>query len=225
MSDAKWYTPVASIPGMVKEMRETFATQTTKTEEWRREQLTALLKLCTEHGDELLEAIYQDLRKGKNEAALMELNMVKSEIADHLNHLTEWMAPRKPSVALAHAMDGCQIRPEPLGCVLIIGAWNYPVQLTLVPLVGALSAGNCVLLKPSECAENTAAMLGKLIPQYLDGRAVKVVNGAIPEATAVLRERFDKILYTGNGVVRIDTATATARHDTSRCARVRAPTD
>ncbi len=117
---------------MSAELRATFASQITKSAEWRRQQLGRLLALVTEHGDELLEAVYKDLHKNKNETCLMELNMIKSEIGDHINHLDEWMAPQKVSVALINAMDGCQTRAEPLGTVLIIGAWNYPIQLTLV---------------------------------------------------------------------------------------------
>lgn len=205
-------TPLEEIPQMVADMRAHFLTQTTKTEEWRRTQLTRFLALVNEHGDELLEAVYKDLKKNKNETNLMELLLIKNEIADHLNHLSEWMAPQKVSVALVNAMDGCQIRAEPLGTVLIIGAWNYPIQLTLLPLVGAITAGNCALIKPSELSEHTAALIAKLIPQYMDNSAFKVVNGAVAETTAVLREKWDKILYTGNGVVGRIVLEAAAKH-------------
>jgi len=96
--------------------------------------------------------------------------------------------------------------------VLIIGAWNYPIQLTLLPLVGALSAGNCVVLKPSEVSEHTAQVLADLLPKYLDPKAVAVVNGAVPETQEVLAQRFDKILYTGNGMVGRIILQAAAKH-------------
>jgi aldehyde dehydrogenase (NAD+) len=101
---------------------------------------------------------------------------------------------------------------EPLGVVLVIAPWNYPVQLALVPLIGALAGGNCVVLKPSEVAPATSAVLARLIPRYLDPECVAVVEGGVPETTALLAERFDHVFYTGNGTVGRIVMEAAAKH-------------
>jgi aldehyde dehydrogenase (NAD+) len=113
---------------------------------------------------------------------------------------------------LMQKLDKPQIRSQPLGTVLIIGAWNYPIQLVVVGLVGAIAAGNTAILKPSELSENTAQILADLLPQYLDPECVKVVNGAIPESTVLLRLRFDHIMYTGNSQVARIVMRAAAEH-------------
>ncbi|XP_054994473.1 aldehyde dehydrogenase family 3 member A2 isoform X4 [Sorex araneus] len=98
-------------------------------------------------------------------------------------------------------MDEAYVQPEPLGVVLIIGAWNYPIVLTIQPLIGAIAAGNAAIIKPSELSENTAKVLDKLLPQYLDQDLYVVINGGVPETTELLKQRFDHILYTGNTAV------------------------
>jgi len=111
-----------------------------------------------------------------------------------LNNLSSYMSTEKVDAPLLFKLDGCQIRPDPMGMVLIIGAWNYPIQLTLLPLVGAIAAGNAAIVKPSELSEHTAQLLADLFPRYLDPECYKIVNGGIPESTCLLEERFDKIL-------------------------------
>jgi len=105
-----------------------------------------------------------------------------------------------------------RIQREPLGVVLVIAPWNYPFSLAINPLVGAFAAGNTVLIKPSEVASATAALLADLLPRYLDKDAVQVVQGGVPETTALLAQRFDHILYTGNGQVARIVMQAAARH-------------
>jgi len=96
-------------------------------------------------------------------------------------------------------MDSVHIRKDPLGLVLIIGAWNYPTNLLLAPAVGAIAAGNTVILKPSEVSPNTAALITRLLPKYLDARSYRIVNGAATETTVLLEHKFDHIFYTGSG--------------------------
>ena len=115
-------------------------------------------------------------------------------------------------VPLSLAPGRATVVREPLGVVLVIAPWNYPVQLCLAPLVGALAAGNAVVLKPSEVAPATSAVLARLLPQHLDAAAVHVVEGGVPETTALLAERFDHIFYTGNGAVGRIVLEAAARH-------------
>ncbi len=105
-----------------------------------------------------VKAIFDDLHKHSCEAELTEVAMAKNDIADMLDHLDEWSSPRVPDVGLVNKLDGCLIQAQPLGLVGVLGAWNYPIQLTFVPLVGALAAGNSVVLKPSEMAPHTAQL-------------------------------------------------------------------
>ena len=115
--------------------------------------------------------------------------------------LPAWMAPERVKVPLTFKPGSARIVSQPLGVVLVIAPWNYPVQLALAPLVGALAAGNAVVIKPSELAPATSAALADLVPAYLDSRAVAVVEGGADETQALLAERFDHILYTGGGAV------------------------
>ena len=118
----------------------------------------------------------------------------------------------KPSVTLPSMLDDCRIINDPLGVVLIIGAWNYPFQLTLVPLVGAIAAGNAVVIKPSEVSPQSAKAVADAIAEFLDPQCIRVVNGAVAETTLLLEQRFDHILYTGNSNVGKIVMAAAARH-------------
>ena len=123
------------------------------------------------------------------------------EVVDALDHLDKWTTPTPVSKTLITMMDDVYIQHEPFGVALIIGAWNYPVLLAIQPMIGALAAGNCVVLKPSEVSPSTAKFLEEVIPKYFDQECVKVVNGGVPETTELLKERFDYIFYTGNSQV------------------------
>ncbi|MEW2435146.1 aldehyde dehydrogenase family protein [Streptomyces caniferus] len=193
-------------------LRRTFATRRTTTPDWRRDQLTALRSLLTGHSDELLGALAADLGKGPEEAYRTEIGFTLHEIDHALAHLDEWLAPRPAELPDRLLPATAQVVREPLGVVLVIAPWNYPLQLALTPLVGALAAGNCAVVKPSELAPATSAALARLLPRYLDGEAVAVVEGAVPETTALLAERFDHIFYTGNGTVGRIVMAAAARH-------------
>lgn len=135
------------------------------------------------------------------------------EIDHTLDHLDAWLRP-EPAPVPQHLGDDATAwtQYDPLGVVLVIAPWNYPVQLLLTPLLGALAAGNAVVAKPSELAPATSTVLARLLPQYLDTDAVAVVEGAIPETTALLAERFDHIFYTGNGAVGRIVMRAAAEH-------------
>ncbi|ELU17311.1 hypothetical protein CAPTEDRAFT_149199 [Capitella teleta] len=169
--------------------------------EERRKHLMSLWRLMEEQSEEILAALKKDLSKPKFEGVLMEIAFVKNELVCQLDHLDEWTAPQKVGKNLMTMMDGVFIKPEPLGVVLIMSAWNYPIQLTLGPLCGALAAGNTVIIKPSELSANIATLLEKIIPKYFPSNIVTVINGAIPETNALLKERFDYILYTGGSAV------------------------
>ncbi|GFO26822.1 aldehyde dehydrogenase, partial [Plakobranchus ocellatus] len=186
---------------MIKDMRSVFMSGKTKSLEWRVTQLKAIINLIDENTEKICATLYEDLHKHKNESMLLESSICKNEAILFINNLAEWMKPQKAAKALAYMMDNACVQKEPLGVTLIIGAWNYPIQLTLLPLIGAIAAGNCCVIKPSEMAPKTAEFLEEYIPRYLDKECVKIVNGGVPETTALLKERFDLILYTGNSHV------------------------
>lgn len=186
---------------VVARLRATFATDRTKPLAWRTAQLKALRTLLTERGDELAAALHADLGKSRKEAYRTEINFTVREIDHTLEHLAEWLRPQPAPVPDRLSPATAHTVLDPLGVALVIAPWNYPVQLLLAPVVGALAAGNCVVAKPSELAPATSRVVADLLPRYLDGDAVAVVEGAVQETTDLLAQRFDHIFYTGNGQV------------------------
>jgi len=186
---------------LVARLRTTFATGRTRSAEWRKAQLDGLRRMLDEREPELLEALAADLAKAPAEAYMTEVGFVKNDVDHARKHLDDWMRPERVRVPLATKPSRGWIQRDPLGVVLVIAPWNYPIQLTLAPVVGALAAGNCVVIKPSELAPASAAALTRWLPEYLDPDAVAVVQGAAPETQALLAQRFDHIFYTGNGRV------------------------
>jgi aldehyde dehydrogenase (NAD+) len=198
---------------IVARLRATFRTGRTKPLEWRTAQLHRLRDLLTEHGDDLEAALHADLGKSAAEAQRTEIGFTVREIDHTLDHLADWLRPEPAPVPERLGADTTAwTQYDPLGVVLVIAPWNYPLQLLLTPVVGALAAGNAVVVKPSELAPATSAALARLMPEYLDTDAVAVVEGAIPETTALLAERFDHIFYTGNGAVGRVVMRAAAEH-------------
>ena len=193
-------------------LRSYFDSGATKPLEWRLSQLDALEHLLNEREAEILAALHSDLRKPALEAYGSELGTVKSEIRFIRKRLSQWMKPERVPTAMIAMPGRSFVHREPLGVVMIIAPWNYPFQTAIFPLVGALAAGNCVVIKPSEVAPNTSALLAEWVPRYLDRRAVQVVEGGVPETTALLRERWDHIFYTGNGTVGRIVMEAAAKH-------------
>jgi aldehyde dehydrogenase (NAD+) len=203
----------APSPGAaVQRMRDGFDSGRTRPLAWRRAQLRALRRLLVDNRDDLREALYTDLRKSATESDLTEIGILVREIDHTLRHLGRWLRPRRVPVPLVLMPSSARIVREPLGVVTVIAPWNYPVQLLLAPLIGALAAGNTVVLKPSELAVATSTLLARLVPAYLDREAVSVVEGGIPETTELLAQRVDHIFYTGNGAVARIVLQAAALH-------------
>ncbi|MFD6490521.1 aldehyde dehydrogenase family protein [Streptomyces sp. NPDC059944] len=197
----------------VARLRATFRSGRTQPLSWRTGQLGRLRELLTAHGEELATALHEDLGKSSAEAFRTEIDFTVREIDHTLEHLDGWLRPEPAPVPAHLGTDATAwTRYDPLGVVLVIAPWNYPVQLLLTPLLGALAAGNAVVAKPSELAPATSAALARLLPRYLDTDAVAVVEGAVPETTALLAERFDQIFYTGNGTVGRIVMRAAAEH-------------
>ncbi|MFD4563849.1 aldehyde dehydrogenase family protein [Streptomyces sp. NPDC058467] len=198
---------------VVSRLRATFRSGRTKPVEWRTRQLRRLREMLTEHGEDLAAALHADLGKSSTEAFRTEIDFTVREIDHTLEHLDGWLRPESAPVP-AHLGDDASAwtQYDPLGVVLVIAPWNYPLQLLLTPLLGALAAGNAVVAKPSELAPATSDVVARLLPRYLDTEAVAVVEGGIPETTALLAERFDHIFYTGNGTVGRIVMRAAAEH-------------
>eukprot|EP00002_Diphylleia_rotans_P000821 TRINITY_DN10435_c0_g2_i2.p1 TRINITY_DN10435_c0_g2~~TRINITY_DN10435_c0_g2_i2.p1 ORF type:complete len:230 (-),score=50.76 TRINITY_DN10435_c0_g2_i2:210-899(-) len=206
------FTPLEQIPEIVRSLRRVFSEDIPASYEWRRRQLVGIYKLVTENEARIAEALQKDLCKPKFETVLSECGVIQVETVHAFDSLKEWMKPQMPSVPIQYIADTCMIQRQPYGVVLIISPWNYPVQLLLGPLIGAVAAGNTVVLKPSELAPYTANLLTELIPKYLDGNCVKVVNGSVDETQALLKERFDYIFYTGGPRVARNIMAAAAQH-------------
>ncbi|ULR48515.1 aldehyde dehydrogenase family protein [Streptomyces deccanensis] len=196
----------------VARLRATFHTGRTKPVAWRKQQLRALRRLLTEHEEVFAEALHTDLGKSATESHMMEIGFLVREIDHTLRHLDRWLRPARVSVPLPLMPSRAWTVREPLGVVLVISPWNYPVNLALAPVIGALAAGNAVILKPSEVAPATSAVLAYWLPRVLDPQAVAVVEGGVEETTALLHQRFDHIFYTGNGTVGRIVMAAAARH-------------
>ncbi len=179
---------------------------------WRREQLGKLAEFIKTEEGAIEAALREDLGRHPFETYAAEVWPLLLEIDDAKKHLKAWAAPRRVPTPLALQPASASVRPEPLGVVLIIAPWNLPLNLTLAPLVGAIAAGNCAVLKPSELAPATSKLLAEKLPLYLDPECFPVVEGEIPETTALLEQRFDHILYTGGGRVARVVLTAAAKH-------------
>ena len=201
-----------SIAHTFERLQQTFQLGKTRTYAWRKAQLDALQRLLTENEKSLCEALAEDLGKSQTEAWTTEVGFLLSDIKHTKKHLKQWMKPSRVSTPIVAQPGRSFIQPEPLGTVLIMGAWNYPIQLTLAPYVAALAAGNCAILKPSELSPASSALMATLIPRYLDGDAISVVEGGKDEATALLELPFDHIFYTGGDRVGKIVMQAAAKH-------------
>ncbi|KAJ8656990.1 hypothetical protein O0I10_007324 [Lichtheimia ornata] len=206
------YTAISDIPNTIKELRYQFDSGLTKDIQFRKDQLQSLARFIDENLVGLQDALRQDLRKHEVESSAGEIIPIRNECEYMLKHLDRLVKPDYPAKHFKmFATDTTYVRKEPKGVVLVIGAWNYPVRLLLLPVVGAIAAGNCVVLKPSEVAEHTANFITTRLPDYLDKRAYTIINGAVQETTALLEQKFDHIFYTGNGAVGRIVMTAAAK--------------
>ncbi|KAJ7965537.1 Aldehyde dehydrogenase [Quillaja saponaria] len=197
---------------LVKELRGTFASGRTRSYEWRISQLKALLKLADDNEQQVADALNSDLSKPQLESIVYEIALLKNSCKAALKELKHWMTPEKAKTSITTFPSSAEIVPEPLGVVLVISAWNYPFLLSLDPIIGAIAAGNAVVLKPSEIAPATSSLLAKLVGEYMDGSFIRVVEGAVAETSALLEQKWDKIFYTGNGRVGRIVMAAAAKH-------------
>ncbi|KAF6333457.1 hypothetical protein mRhiFer1_008206 [Rhinolophus ferrumequinum] len=167
----------------LQRLREAFRSGRTRPAEFRAAQLKGLGRFLQDHKKLLQEALAQDLHKSVTESEISEISLTQGEVNLALRNLRTWMKDEKVTKNLATQLDSAFIRKEPFGLALIISPWNYPVNLSLVPLVGALAAGNCVVLKPSEISKNTEQVLAEVLPQYLDQSAITRFYGDDPRSS------------------------------------------
>lgn len=198
--------------GTVTHLRVAFSAGVTRPLPWRREQLRRLEALIEENARELSSALHEDLGKCSSESWITDLGLTLSSVRSMRKKLVRWTSPERAGSPIALAPAQSFVVREPLGVVLIIAPWNYPVQLTLMPLAAAIAAGNCAIVKPSEISAHTSRVLARLIPLYLDSKCVAVVEGGAVETTALLHEQFDHIFYTGSAAIGRIVMEAAARH-------------
>ncbi|HTE12764.1 MAG TPA: aldehyde dehydrogenase [Chitinophagaceae bacterium] len=180
--------------------RNYFNSGVTRSYESRKAQLQKLKQVILANEDAINQALYQDLKKSPEEAYASELGLLLAEINVTLKNLRQWMQPVNAGTDLVNLPSSSKIYRDPLGVVLIISPWNYPLQLLLIPLVGAIAGGNCAIIKPSELAPATATIIEKIITEVFPPEFVKVVQGdgarVIPEMMNAFR--FDHVFYTGS---------------------------
>ena len=205
-------SPAPDVAAIVRSLRAAFDSGLTRDLAWRQGQLVALERMMVENEAEIAEALKADLGKPFGEACTAEIDFTRKEAAHARRHLRRWSRPQRAGTPLSIQPGKSAVEATPYGVALIIGAWNYPFQLVLGPLVGAIAAGNCAIIKPSEMAARSSALLRRLAERYLDPRAFAVVEGDAEVSTDLLNQRFDLIFYTGGERVGRIVMAAAARH-------------
>eukprot|EP00708_Paratrimastix_pyriformis_P002413 GAFH01001159.1.p1 GENE.GAFH01001159.1~~GAFH01001159.1.p1 ORF type:complete len:480 (+),score=194.88 GAFH01001159.1:337-1776(+) len=194
------YIRLERIPQIMDSLRQAFQSGITRPLEWRLGQLRQMKQMMDENMDKWNRALMADLHKSAPNAFLQEIGLILTDLKEAIASVKSWMSPTTVAtpVAQVKGITTSRVHTEPLGLVLIISPWNYPLSLALQPLVGAIAAGNCAVLKPSELSPNCSSLLADLVPRYLDARCVAVAEGAVPETTALLEQRWDHIFFTGS---------------------------
>src|SRR5690606_6305039 len=175
-----------------------FTTHKTKNVDYRIQQLEKLKNVLQEHEEMLFDAIHQDFGKSRFDTFTTEISFVLNDIDYFLKNLKRLSKPRKEATNLANIPGRSRIYFEPLGNILVIGAWNYPYQLSLSPMVAAVATGNTCVIKPSEVAEHTMVAIAKIINENFDPELLYVAQGGVEETTEILQLKFDKIFFTGS---------------------------
>ncbi|HNL08812.1 MAG TPA: aldehyde dehydrogenase family protein, partial [Chitinophagales bacterium] len=201
-----------AISDAIQQQRAFFATNQTKNIDFRIAQLQKLRKAIEEHEPEIFEALQQDLGKHYMESFGTEVGLVYAELDHCITNLRQWAKDKKVSTPMFHFKAESFVQYEPYGIVLIIGPWNYPFQLSLLPLVGAIAAGNCAILKPSELASHTAAVTRRIIEKVFTPKFVTLFEGGPDVAQALLKNKFDYIFFTGSTSVGKIVYKAAAEH-------------
>ncbi|MFU8690606.1 aldehyde dehydrogenase [Rossellomorea sp. FS2] len=197
---------------LLTKQRTYFRTGETKSVAFRINTLNTLKSLVQKHEQDILDAVKQDLNKSELEAKRAEVGLVIGEIDFMVENLEEWAATKEVPTPASHEGAKSFIQPEPYGSALVIAPWNYPFQLAVTPLVGAIAGGNTAVLKPSELTPKTSALLSTLINDNFPEEYLHVVEGEVETSTALLKEDFDYIFFTGSTGVGKIVAEAAAKH-------------
>ncbi|MCO5269722.1 MAG: aldehyde dehydrogenase family protein [Brumimicrobium sp.] len=192
--------------------KQTFLSGVTKEIDFRKKQLLKLKNILLTHEDQLCKAVYQDFNKSKYDVITTEIGLLQHDIRDALSHIQSWSKKKRVKTNLLNLPARSYIYPEPYGQSLIIGAWNYPLLLSLAPCIAAIAAGNTVVLKPSEIAQHTSNVLAKLINQHFDKAFFHVIEGDAEIVTSLLEFKWDKIFFTGSTQVGKIVYQAAAKH-------------
>ncbi|HFJ9450366.1 aldehyde dehydrogenase [Bacillus tropicus] len=187
-----------NISSIVNKQKEYFHNGHTRSVEVRKNNLKKLYKGIQRFEQEIFQALKLDLNKSGHESFTTEVGYVLKEISFQLKHISSWSKPKRVRTALTHFGSKGKVVPEPYGVTLIIAPWNYPFQLAIAPLVGALAAGNTIVLKPSELTPNVSKVLTRMLEELFQEELVAVVEGGVEESTALLKEPFDYIFFTGS---------------------------
>ncbi len=193
---------INSVPE-IQNLRAFYNSGATHSYDFRKKQLEIFLEAITKYDSEINAALFSDLKKSKEETWATETGLLTGEIKNAIRNLGKWMKPKKVSTGLVTFPSSAKIYHDPLGVVLIIAPWNYPFQLLLIPLAGAIAGGNCAVIKPSELAPATEKVIVKIIEEIFQGNYVKVITGNGAEVVPALINnfRFDHIFYTGSTTV------------------------
>ncbi|MBD1806839.1 aldehyde dehydrogenase [Microcoleus sp. FACHB-SPT15] len=202
---------LSPISDIIQQQRQFFATGITKDVAFRLEQLKRLKQAIVDNQAAILAAINADLNKPEFEAYATEIGVVR-EIDYAIKHLKSWVKPKKVSTSIEQFPSSACIYPEPLGVVLIISPWNYPFQLMISPLVGAIAAGNCAILKPSELAANTSRIVTQITEKTFDPSYITSIEGDVETSQQLLAEKFDHIFFTGGTKIGQIVMEAAAKH-------------
>ena len=193
-------------------VRAAFESRVTRPLEWRRTQLKRMIAMLEENESRFADALRRDLGKPTVEGFITDIAFVIGEIELMIKNLRKWNKPQRVGSPLVSQPARSRRIPEPVGTVLVIAPWNYPVQLLLVPAAGAIAAGCGVVMKPSEVSAATSALLAELTPKYMDTNAIALVEGGVAETTTLLDQKWEHIFYTGNGTVGRIVMAAAANH-------------
>jgi aldehyde dehydrogenase (NAD+) len=198
MEDTEFGDEMARV---VERLQSTFRGGKTRSIEWRREQLGALDTMMRKEGKRVISALGEDLRRSAHEAFLSDVFAVRSEVQALRRGVSLWSAPRRVKTPVVLWPATSSVRPVPIGTVLIVGTWNYPVNLVLCPLAAALAAGNCAVVKPSEQTPAVSALLSEILPLYLDEESIAVVEGGAETVRALIDAEVDHCFFTGGSAI------------------------
>ena len=183
---------------LVQKQRNYFKTHETKSLNFRVQQLNKLQEVLKSNEKLIYDAVFKDFKKSEFDTFVTELALLYQDIKEAKKNLKKWAKVKRVKTNMLNFPAKSYIIPEPLGVCLVIGAWNYPYQLTLAPVIAAMTAGNTVVIKPSELSSETSTVMAKLINENFDPEYLKVIEGGIPETTELLEQKFDKIFFTGS---------------------------